>query len=196
MRFWIWITAIFSMFLICGCTTVERGILNSQTYYSSQFPNIRIDVGDGFVLRQDADDSDRYEFVNPRLHRGVLIVFEDPVVNENQVDYYHNPINWIFFKIPDSQEISKGEMNILGKKWYFRDLVHHKSSASCFLIRDTGYFTAKNDILKILYSQELPPHQCHSWKQLGSLDENQKERLDLFLSDMDQDIRISNYTTD
>lgn len=184
------------LLLICSCTPVKRGMLNNHTYYSSSNPNIRIDVNDEFVLRQNAHGSGRYEFVNPEAHREVLIEYEDIMVNENQVDYYENPLTWIFYAISGSEEITKGEIRILGKKWYFRDIVFHHSSASCFLIRDIGHFTDRHDILKVLYSQELPPYQCSSWKQVESLDKGQQKRLKRFLDNLDQDIRMSNYTPD
>lgn len=110
------------------------------------------------------------------------------------MDYYLNPLTWIFYRIPDSEEINIGETTILGKKWYFRDIVYHRSSASCYLIRDLGYFTSWHDIFKVRYSQEMPPYHCSSWKQIDNLDQEQQEYLKRFLNNMDEDVRISNYT--
>lgn len=182
---------------LVGCTSVNHGIIDERTFYCTDNPNIRIDVADGFEMNQDSERSNLYTFINLEEHRLIQIDYVKRSFQSKQnIEHYYNPMTWIFYKIPDCKELDKGEMRILGKKWFYRDLVHHQSTASCALVRDLGYFTADHDVLKIIYAQDLPPYDCASWKNIENLNSKQHDRVKRFLHNMEADIKISNYVTD
>ena len=181
---------------LTSCSLAGRGMLDNHTYYSSYGPNIRIDVDERFTYDRDTDSQYRYIFINEDAHRTVVIEFMPLRLNERNVDYWHNPITWIFYDIKNSEEIAKGKMTIMGQRWYYRDLAYHYSTAECYLLRDIGHFSDKHDVLKILYAQELPPYRCKSWKDLSALDEAQQTRFERFLNSMAQDVQMSPYVPD
>lgn len=184
----------FLLLALCSCATTQRGMIDSQSYYSTANPNIRIDIAESFAVNENTKSSQRIEFLNKEERRFVLINFQRGLTNENFVDYYDHPSKWIFFEIPNCEEINTGEMQVLGKIWYFRDFVFHQSTASCSLMRDMGIFTDGHDVLKVLYAQELPPYQCKRWKNLYRLAGDQQKALNRFLDNMALDVKMSNYT--
>lgn len=194
MRMTQWVLTAFLLLALCSCATIERGMIDKQSYYSTASPNIRIDIAESFTIVEEKSTSRRFEFLNKEDRRYVLINFMPGLVNESIVDYYEHPSKWIFFEIPNCEEIEKGEIEILGKEWFYRDFVYHQSTASCSLIRDLGRFTERHDVLKVLYAQELPPYQCKRWKGFHNLGGDQQKALVQFLDNMALDVKMSNYT--
>jgi len=196
MRWTQWASTGFLLLVLCSCSSIDRGMIDNRSYYSSASPNIRIDIAEAFTINKEKSTSRRFEFLNKEERRFVLINFTAGLLNENMVDYYDHPSKWIFFQIPNCEEIEKGEIEILGKEWYFRDFVYHQSTASCSLMRDIGIFTEGHDVLKVLYAQELPPYQCKRWKGFYKLNGDQQKALDRFLGNMALDVKKSNYTSE
>ena len=194
MRFATWIFIGFVLPVFCSCALTERGMMNHHTYYSTDNPNLRIDVSENFSLDETSKGANRYEFKNKEDRRFVLIKFIPGLTNETNVDYYNHPLKWIFFNIPNCVEIDQGQIDILGKTWYFRDSVYHPSTASCSLIRDIGFFTDRHDTFKVLYFQELPPYQCRIWKEVYRLNGDQQNTYNRFLHNMALDVKMSGYT--
>ena len=197
MRFMLRIVTGFLVMGLVGCASSRHGVIDDRTFYSTDNPNIRIDVADGFEMDQESERPSLYKFINMEEHRLVQIDYiKRSFKSKQNVDHYYNPLRWIFYKIPNCEELDKGETVILEKKWYYRDLVYHQSTASCTLVRDLGYFTADHDVLKVLYAQDLPPYECANWKDVENLDVKQHERVKRFLDSMETDIKISDYTPD
>lgn len=197
MRFLRWIASALLVWGLAGCAASRHGIIDERTFYSVENPNIRIDVADGFEWNKESDRSNRYIFVNMEEHRLVQIDYlHQSFKLKQRADHYYNPLGWIFYDIPNSKELDKGETEIMDQRWYYRDLVHHNSTASCALVRDLGYFTDDKDVLKVIYAQDLPPYECARWKDIETLDANQRRRVRHFLDNLASDIRISTYTPD
>ena len=197
MQFLRWITSALLVWGLVGCAASRHGIIDARTFYCTESLNIRIDVADGFEWEEESDRSNRYTFVNMVEHRLVQIDYVKRSFQSKQnIEHYYNPLGWIFYDIPNCKELDKGETEILEKRWYYRDVVHHNSTASCALVRDLGYFTDNKDVLKIIYAQDLPPYECASWKDIETLNSNQHQRVKRFLENLASDIRISTYTPD
>ncbi len=177
---------------LTGCLN-KRGVIDEHIYFSTHYPNIQIEMSKDFSYKKGDPGSYKHQFINEEAHRYIFIHYQLHVANEGRVDYYENPERWIYSKWPDTTEIAKGRMDILGQKWYFRDSVCHTSTASCAMIRDLGRFTGRHDVLKMLYVRDLPPYTCGQWKTASSLTEEQKQHRDEFLKDFDADVEITNY---
>ncbi len=189
--------------VMCVCVWIgltaclnKRGALDDRTFFSTHYPNIKIEMSEDFTYQKGDPGSYKHQFFNEEAHRYIFIHYQLHVANEGTVDYYENPERWIYSEWPDTTEIEKGRMEILGKNWYFRDSVCHTSTASCAMIRDLGLFTYRHDVLKMLYVRELPPYTCGQWKSASGLTEAQTQYRKEFLDDFDADVTITNYPLD
>jgi hypothetical protein len=176
-----------------GCANTNVKMVDDWTFLSTDDPNLKIQVAPDYVRKQEDQRRYRYEFVNEEERRYVLIQYYHKPVHTRNIDYYYNPATWIFYDLPNCEEIEKGELEMLDRKWYYRDYIHHGSTASCSMIRDMGHFTPKKAVVKVLYWQDLPPHKCQSWKGISHLSATQREKRGLFLNNHQEDIKISVY---
>lgn len=109
------------------------------------------------------------------------------------MDYYNHPDHWIYAQFPNSVEIERFEIDMVGEKWYVRDAIRHVSPQSCFIYRDLGVFTVMHDVLKLIYFWEIPPYLCGDWKYSDSLSNSQLKYLKEFRDGFVKDIEITDY---
>ena len=181
------------MLLACSCANTNVKMVDDQTFLSTDDPNLQIAVASDYELEKESDRRYRFEFFNEEEGRYVLIRYHQRPIHTRNIDHFNNPSTWIFYDLPDCEDIDKGDIMLFDQKWYYRDYVHHESSASCALVRDMGHFTRNYAVLKVIYWQGLPPHKCNSWKGLNQLSADQQEKLDQFLKAHQEDIQMSVY---
>jgi hypothetical protein len=188
---WLPLTVVLLAALLSACANTNVKLVDEHTFVSSDSPNLKVQVAADYERRTEDRRQYRYEFVNNEEGRYVLIQYFHKPVHTRNIDYYYNPLTWIFYDLPDCDEIEKGELMRLDMKWYYRDFIHHPSTASCAMIRDMGYFRPKGAVVKVLYWQNLPPHKCQTWKDLGRLSAAQQARREQFLKHHQEDITMS-----
>ncbi len=181
------------MLLACGCANTNVKMVDDQTFLSTDAPRLQIAVAPDYEFRKDTDHRYRFEFFNQEEGRYVLIQYRQRPIHTRNIDYFNNPSTWIFYDLPDCEDIDKGDLILFDQKWYYRDYVYHQSSSSCALIRDMGHFARNYAVLKVLYWQDLPPYKCNAWKNLNHLSADQQKKLDLFLKTHQEDIKMSVY---
>lgn len=192
------IVAILFCFLVlpnCLHSPVKRGMLDANTYYSTHSPNIQITVNPDFSYRSGKKGQFKHQFINSKDQKYIYVHHFKRMTNETQVDYYHNPMNWIFNKFQNAVEIDRGTTLILDKKWYYRDCLMPLASGGCLLIRDLALFTEKHDRLKILYEKKLPGFKCRDWREYSHLSGRQKRLVRRFVANFSNDVEISQFVT-
>ncbi len=194
MKLHLWLIGVCVLGLTCSCANTAIKMVDDRTFVSVSDPSLQIELAPDYVHKDDTGRRYRFEFTNEEEGRYILIQYFQRPNNERSVDYYYNPTTWIFYEIPDCEDIDKGEVELFDRTWYFRDFIHHESSASCSMIRDMGHFTRRHAVLKVLYLQNLPPHKCRSWKGMGQLNPEQQAFRERFLTNHQNDVRMSVYT--
>ena len=182
-----------TLMLAYGCANARVKMVDDQTFLSVKDPNLQIEVAPDYVLKKDAARRYRFEFFNEEERRYVLIHYLQRPVHTSNIDYFNNPATWIFYDLPDCEDIEKGDFQLFDHKWYFRDYVYHQSTSSCALIREMGHFARNYAVLKVLYWQDLPPYKCSTWKGMSRLNAEQQERRNRFLTTHQEDIKMSSY---
>ncbi|MDC3237487.1 hypothetical protein OAT93_02000 [bacterium] len=185
----------FSTLMFFGChmaTTDKQGMLNENTYFSSKKPNIQIVVDDLYQYSEEADSYD-HKFINVEKHRVSYILHSPSNHDQRKIEYYYSPDSWLFNDYPTSIRLHKGELEIIGKTWYYQDCVLKPTTANCVMIRDIGMFTPTDGLFKILYIFELPPYTCNQWNKSESFTDEQEEAYKNFLEGFASDIKITNY---
>ena len=186
---------IVTAFILMGChltATVNRGMLDDNTYYSTSNPNIQIKI-DNAYQHSAKKKGYQHQFVNAENHRIVFIHYFHPLANETSVDYYEHPDHWIYANLDGSLEIDRGKMNILGKTWYYRDCFWRPNSASCALMRDLGRFTSRHATLKVLFIYQLPLYECNEWMGIMDLTDKQKDTYERFANAFAIDIKFAKF---
>lgn len=181
---------------VFGCTASSVNMVDEHTFLSTHEPKLRIEVASGYTLKKDSAKRYAYEFINEEEHRYILIRYTPKPVHTTNIDYFENPAKWIFYAIPNCDVIDKGEAELFGQKWFYRDIIHHPSSAQCAMVREMGCFTPSHAVLKVLYLQDLPPYKCSSWEGVRSLGPEQQAKFDLFLKNHTDDIRMSAFAAE
>jgi hypothetical protein len=185
------LTAVLLTALLGACTNTNVMLVDDRKFLSSGSPNLEIQVAADYERRPEDHRQYRYEFVNDEERRYILIQYFHKPVHTRNIDYFYNPLTWIFYDLPDCDEIEKGDLSLLDMKWYYRDYIHHPSTAGCAMVRDMGHFSPKQTVVKVLYWQDLPPHKCRTWKGFDRLSAAQQDKRAQFLKHHAEDIKMS-----
>lgn len=176
-----------------GCTASRVRLVDEHTFLSMHEPKLQIEVDSGYTLKKDSQTRYSYEFLNEEEHRYILIQYRPKPIHTNNIDYFEHPSKWIFYNIPNCDEIETGEIEVYSQKWYYRNFIHHVSSAQCAMVREMGCFTPSHAVLKVFYLQDLPPYKCPSWEGVSRLGAEQRAKYDVFLNNHRRDIQMSAY---
>ena len=190
--------SVLSVLVLClfGCTASRVNLVDDHTFLSTYEPKLRIDVAPDYTLKKDSGKRYTYEFFNQDEHRYILIRYTPKPGYSTNIDYFNHPAKWIFYEIPNCDVIGQGELELFNQKWFYRDVIHHVSSARCAMVREMGCFTPSHAVLKVLYLQDLPPYKCASWEGIQVLGPEQQAKFDVFLENHKTDIQMSAYADD
>lgn len=178
---------------ISGCSHTKRGMLDNNTYFSNQNPNVQITLGENYEYHKGERGQYQHQFSDQENHRMVFVHVFLHNANQTQVDYYDNPEGWIYSTPPDSVELNRFVAEMIGEKWYVQDVVYHPSTAACVLIRDLAVFTDAHDVFKLRYSWEIPPYKCDNWKTANSLSSSEGEYFNKFVAAFSDDVTIREF---
>ncbi|SDP81918.1 hypothetical protein [Desulforhopalus singaporensis] len=185
---------ILSILVFSSCAMPKRGLINENTYYSSDSPSIKVEMVGYHKYIADKKNSSRYIFANNE-NRFVYIDHFNHIPYENKVDYYYEPSTWIFSHIPSDSKISTGTTEILGKTWYYCDSANLKDNG-CALIHNIARFTYRHDIYYLQYVQVLPVYDCWEWRNTTQLSKKQKQTLSILHTNFENEIKFTSYLSD
>lgn len=186
------VIVIFLVPLLLGCTA-KRGMLSDSIYYSSDNPNLQIEVKSAFQYKKGEKGKLDHQFFFPNGGQWLYIhryTFES--ANMTQVDYYDHPSHWIYYGIPTDTILTKGETEILGKTWYFANNLNY-NDIGCYVIKNLRRFTSDNNVFSIRYIHRY--YTCDKLESPLVLDSGTEKLLKEFEKSFRKAVTITSYSS-
>lgn len=181
------------VFLLAGCVVTKRGMLSEHVFYSNRSPNIQLEVDPSFKHKRGKVNEYDYQFIDTGNKRWLYVEHYITAANKTQVDYYNHPSGWIFYGIPEDSIINKGEVEILGKAWYYANTLR-RAKKGCYFAKYLRRFTVDHNVFTIKYREWYPQNDCGMWQDMLTLSDNQQEFLRKFDQSFSQAATIKAYT--